>query len=409
MKSDKRSFQLLVISLFISTIGGAMLRFAISLHVLDITGSAAVFSAMIGISMIPLIVLTPLGGAIADRVSKKAIIVFGDLWKTIAVAALFLLLLLGNESVLMFGVVITLFSIVQSCYHPAVIASLPRILEKDELVKANGTMQAIQALSVIAGPILGGLLFGLLGMTNLAAFSAGMFAFSVLINIFIMIPHEKREMLGSFAGAIVGDMKESFRYVAREQKVLLRSALIFAVVVFFFQAIISIAAPYIMRITLAMGEEQIGLVHATFGASMLAASILAGKFKNFMEIRHLAFYIIFVGLTVVPVAFATIVNPESFFAPALLAIGIVAALFIFTLTNILVITFVQKNVKNEMMGKVIAMLTAIANFATPAGQITLGMLIELFAHAQAFLYLGIGAFTVVLGVFSIKWLSVGAK
>ena len=409
LKSGKTSFYLLVVSLFISSIGGAVLRFAISLHVLDLTGSAAVFSTMIAISMIPIIIFTPLGGAVADRVSKKAIIVIGDLGKTVAVIALYMLLLLGNESVILFGAVITLFSIIQSCYSPAVTASMPCILKKDELVKANGTMQAINALSGIAGPLLGGLLFGILGMTSLAAFCAVMFAFSVFINIFILIPHEKRDMLGSFASAIIGDMKEGFRYVAKEHRILLRACVIFAIVVFFFQAIISIAAPYIMRITLSMAEEPIGFVHATFGVSMLMASLLAGKFKKFMEIRHLAYHIIFIGLSAVPVAIATVANPEGLLAPVMLAGGIVITLFVLTLTNILAITYVQSNVKNEMLGKVIAMLTTTANFAAPAGQITLGFLIEQFAHLQAALYLGIGAFTVILGLVSIKPLSVTAK
>ena len=260
-----------------------MLRFAISLHVLDLTGSAAVFSTMIAVSMIPIIIFTPLGGAVADRVSKKAIIVIGDLGKTVAVAVLFILLLIGNESVFLYGAVITLFSIIQSCYSPAVTASMPCILKKDELVNANGIMQAIHALSGIAGPLLGGLLFGMLGMTSLAAFCAAMFAFSVFINIFILIPHEKREMLGSFASAIIGDMKEGFRYVAKEQKILLRAGAIFAIVVFFFQAIISIAAPA-SQITLGLLIEQFEHVQAALYLGIGIFTVILG----FVSIKWLS-------------------------------------------------------------------------------------------------------------------------
>ena len=409
MKPSKTSFHLLALSQFISIVSGNVLRFSISLHVLDLTGSAAVFATMIAVSSIPFLVLMPLGGAIADRVSKKAIIVVSDIGKTIAVALLFGLLLMGNDSVVLFGAVIAAFSVIQACYGPAVMASLPRILEKDDLAKANGILQGIGALASIGGPILGGLLFGLLGMMNIAAFSAGLFAFSSFINLFIRIPHEKRELVGNFAKAILSDMKQGFVYLVKEEKLLFRACLTFMVVLLFFQAIPSIAAPYIMRITLEMGEESIGIVNAMLGVSLLSASLLAGKFKKYMEMRHLAFYLIFIGLSAVPVALSTIVNPVGLLPPVLLAGGLFITVFLFALTNILVITYVQTNVRAEMLGKVIAMISMTANAAAPAGQITLGLLIETLANVQGALYLGIGAFTVLLGVWSIKRLGNGSR
>jgi MFS family permease len=402
MKQGKSSFYLLATSLFISSIGGSVLRFAISLHVLDLTGSAAIFATMIGISNIPLIVLTPLGGAIADRISKKLIIVFCDTGKAIAVTALALILFSSNVSVVIFGIVITLFSTIQACYSPAVITSVPLILEKDRLVKANGIMQAIQAASGMAGPVIGGFMFGALGINFLTVFCAALFVFSAVINIFIKIPHQKREIIGSFVKTVFVDMKEGFVYVAKTNRLLLRAGLTFAFVIFFFQSMIAVASPYIMRVTLSMAEEPIGFVNATFGVSMLVASLLAGLFKKYMEIRHLAYYIIIIGLSAIPVAFATFVEPSGFAPVLLLAGGFVLTLFVFTLTNVMIITYVQTTVPKELMGKVIAMLTTVANSATPLGVITLGMLIEELADVQFVLYLGIAAFTVLLGLVSIS-------
>ena len=147
MTQNKISFRLLVVSLIISAIGGAILRFAISLHVLDITGSPAIFATMIAVSFVPMVVFSPFGGAIVDRCSKKMMIVISDVSKTIVVTILAIMLFTDSGSVVLFGVVITVFTLVQTLYSPAINAGLPLILESEELVKANGVMQGINGVT----------------------------------------------------------------------------------------------------------------------------------------------------------------------------------------------------------------------------------------------------------------------
>lgn len=82
MKKDKhigpkwmfgRDFILMVAGQIISLFGNAILRFALSVAVLDMTGSAAAFASIAALSMLPTILLSPLGGVLADRVSRKDI------------------------------------------------------------------------------------------------------------------------------------------------------------------------------------------------------------------------------------------------------------------------------------------------------------------------------------------------
>ncbi|MCL2558664.1 MAG: MFS transporter, partial [Treponema sp.] len=190
---DKLSFRLIVISQGISMIGGAVLRFAISLHVLDLTGSAEIFATMIALSFLTMIFFQPVGGAFADRFSKKAIFVISDGANTLLAGALAVLLFGGLQSALVLGAVTVLLTLVSVFYHPTVAASMPAILKPENLSKANGAVQGVRAVSITAGPVMAGFLFGALGVNRLVALCAAIFLVSAILNIFIKVPYKPQK------------------------------------------------------------------------------------------------------------------------------------------------------------------------------------------------------------------------
>lgn len=81
LQSSLRSanFILLVLGQGISLFGNTMLRFAMSMWVLDETASSTTFATVLAISVIPTILISPFGGVMADRVSKRAMMVALDI------------------------------------------------------------------------------------------------------------------------------------------------------------------------------------------------------------------------------------------------------------------------------------------------------------------------------------------
>lgn len=73
-----RNFTLLLLGQIFSLLGNGALRFALSMYVLEKTGSAAVFGTLLAVSMIPTILLMPFGGVLADRVSRQKVMVGQD-------------------------------------------------------------------------------------------------------------------------------------------------------------------------------------------------------------------------------------------------------------------------------------------------------------------------------------------
>ncbi len=151
-----RDFTLMVAGQIISLFGNAALRFALSMAVLDLTGSAALFGVISAISMVPTVLFSPFGGILADRVSKKRIMAALD-FTTAGLLLLYALAWGAKAPVLAIAVMLVALSVIQSFYQPSVQSSIPLLVGEEHLMAANGVTVQVNALSNLLGPILGGL------------------------------------------------------------------------------------------------------------------------------------------------------------------------------------------------------------------------------------------------------------
>lgn len=170
MKKGQKNILYLILGQVISVFGGAILRFALSLFVLDQTGRADIFATVLAISSIP-VLFAPIGGAIADRFDRRMLMVLMDIAN--AVLAVFLFFVLGmNQSIFMIGALLFLLSIVGSFDTPVVTASIPLLVEESKLEKVNGLVNGVLSMSNVVAPIIGGILYSILGAQVLVACSA---------------------------------------------------------------------------------------------------------------------------------------------------------------------------------------------------------------------------------------------
>lgn len=84
-------------------------------------------------------------------------------------------LISDNSSIVFIGIVMVLLSLVSAMYTPAVMASIPVLVEEEKLEQANGIVNGIQALSGVAAPVLGGILYGMIGLKVLVVISGVLF------------------------------------------------------------------------------------------------------------------------------------------------------------------------------------------------------------------------------------------
>ena len=95
MKKEKlftRNFTLLILGQVSSLTGNYTLKFALSMYVLEQTGSASIFAGMLSAALLPTVLLSPFGGILADRANRKHIMVALDALSGLSVLAAGLLL-----------------------------------------------------------------------------------------------------------------------------------------------------------------------------------------------------------------------------------------------------------------------------------------------------------------------------
>ena len=151
MKSTlvSKDFMLVVIGQIISLFGNAALRFALPLYLLNLTGSSAVYGVVTACAFIPAILLSPIGGIVADRVNKRNIMVLLDF-----ATALLLVLFLGmvdlwNPVVLIALTLMILYGIA-GAYQPSVQASIPALVHEDEVMIANAIINTISFFFIVS-------------------------------------------------------------------------------------------------------------------------------------------------------------------------------------------------------------------------------------------------------------------
>lgn len=122
-----RSFALLLAGLGISLFGNLMLRFAMSMWVLDETGSAAAFASILTASVIPTIVLSPLGGVLADRMNRRTIMVALDATSAAIVLACALVFSVTGFNLAAIAAMQVTLAVLDAMETPTVQAALPQL------------------------------------------------------------------------------------------------------------------------------------------------------------------------------------------------------------------------------------------------------------------------------------------
>ncbi|WP_107841062.1 MFS transporter [Metasolibacillus meyeri] len=368
-----KDFLLVVLGQIISILGAAFLRFALSLYVLDLTGRADLFAGLLALSSIP-ILLSPFGGALADRFNRRNLMVLFDMISSAIICGLFLSLFMQEPSIIVIGIVMTLLGLISALYTPAVIASIPLLVADNKLEQANGIVQGIQALSQVAAPVLGGVFYALLPFKTLVLISAILFFCSAILEMFITIPFVKQTQQPS----ILKDLKIGFLYVGKHsfivKCIVLAASLNFLLIPFFI-----VGVPIILRIAMQASDMFYGIAMGMIDFATIIGALSIGLFVKHLRMKFLYKWLAIIALLALPIAFS--VTPfllqHSFalsfliFASCSMTIAI-----LITVLSIFVITAVQKQTPNAHLGKVMAIITASAQCTAPFGQILYGIVFE---------------------------------
>jgi predicted MFS family arabinose efflux permease len=196
-----RDLRLLISGLAASQVGDWLYNLALLALVYDRTGSTTWVGVATAARVLPLVVLAPLGGIVADRVDRRRLLIGSDLVRAGCMAALVAVAATGAPIVLA-PLVAALGTAAGAAYPSAVVAIVPRLVADEDLPAANAARVSITHICVVAGPVIGAVLL-LLGSAALA-FAVNGVTFLIGAAVVAALPREALHRPAEAAPAGVG-------------------------------------------------------------------------------------------------------------------------------------------------------------------------------------------------------------
>lgn len=402
MKKEKlftRNFTLLILGQVSSLTGNYTLKFALSMYVLEQTGSASIFAGMLSAALLPTVLLSPFGGILADRANRKHIMVALDALSGLSVLAAGLLLPLGRE-LWVTGTLLVLLSVLAAFESPTVQACVPQMVAPQNLVQGNAMVSQVSAVTSLVTPFLGSLFYTAFGIGPVFAAAVACFWLTALLECCIHLDYHKPPRTAGIGAIVREDLAVSAHFLRREQPDILKLLLLAALAGMFVSGTAVVGFPYLVRTVLGLSATYYGAAESAMGAAAILGSLCAGLLGKKLRVRDMAAIFLSFGLSLFPIGF-------SFLLPVGRMARYGVLLFFFCVCQLGVcifstyaITLIQQRTPKQLMGKVMSCVFTLSMCAQPVGQMVYGALFDCFSDRVYWVLIPTGVLICLIAVAS---------
>lgn len=386
------AFRVLWLGQALALLGREMTWFALTLYAYGKTGQATTLSLLGFFHFLPLILLSPLAGALVDRYPRKWAMLAADLGGGLATGFLLLLYLLGRLKVWPLYLVSALTGALSSLHWPALSAALSAMLEKRDYARASGMMSLAESLAGVGAPILAAALLKPLGLGGIFALDLLGASAAVLSLLLVPIPNprlEAREKTSWIGEALFG-----FRFILERPPLLGLQLMFFGIN--FLTTLGSTVLPAMILAKTGMSEAALALVRSAAGLGGVAGGLLLSLWGGPRKRVHG----VFLGMALSSLALALMGAVEGPSAWAVLAF--LESLFIPVLNGSNQAIW-QAKVPLAVQGKVFAARRMIAWFANPLAMLLAGPLADRVFGPQYGQGEGIALMLLLCGSLGVFW------
>jgi MFS family permease len=373
----------------ISNLGSSFTQWAVPILVYDLTHSALSLGVATAATFLPFLLFGLPLGAWMDRVDRKRAMIALDSLNAVVILSIPLVATFGDLNVWLIYAVTFIQSTIFIAFSAGEFAAIPSLVSKEDLVTANGRIQASYSAAQVAGPLLAGALLSVLPLTWVLTFDAGSFAISALSlslvrRSFNVAGDETKERK-----SILHDVREGLRYVLSHP--VLRNISLMMALINFVGA--STYAQLVLFATerLDASKREIGLLFAAGSAGVVVTGLLAGRLRKRFSFTALAM----TSLMLMGGCLIIFAGMRWYWAalPFWAAAGGLGILF-----NINTGSLRQAIVPNHLLARVLSIASVLAWSAIPAGALVGGWVISATGNV-ALVYGVIGILTICIAAF----------
>jgi MFS family permease len=373
----------------ISNLGSSFTQWAVPLLVYDLTHSAVSLGVATAATFLPYLLFGLPLGAWMDRVDRKRTMVALDALNAVVILSIPLVATFGELNVWLIYAVTFIQSTIFIAFSAGEFAAIPSLVPKDDLVTANGRIQASYSAAQVAGPVLAGALLSVLPLTWVLAFDAGSFAISALSLSLVRRSFNAAEDEPMERKSILHDVREGLRYVLSHP--VLRNISVMMALINFVGATTYSQLVLFASERLDASKREIGLLFAAGSAGVVVTGLLAGRLRKRFSFTALAM----TSLMLMGACTIIFAGMRWYWAalPFWAAAGGLGILF-----NINTGSLRQAIVPNHLLSRVLSIAGVLAWSAIPAGALVGGWVVSATGNV-ALVYGLIGILTICIAAF----------
>jgi MFS family permease len=371
----------------ISNLGGSFTQFALPLLVFKLTGSPIDLAATTSAGLLPFLFFGLLIGAWMDRLDRRRLMILTDLANAAAIVSIPLLSALGSLSIWWIYIVSFLNSALTLAFQTGQYAAIPHLVDKENLVTANGRLQASFSAASVVGPLLAGLLVSVAPVETVLLVDGFSFAVSATLLALIRRRFDAAEQAPPSL-SLRHDIAEGLRYVLRHP--ILRNiagmmALLNLVTTTAFAEVVLFA-----KRRLEASDTRVGMLFAAGSLGVVVLTLLAGPLRKRLSFSRLVLpALVLEGLATI--AFST----TRWYWAALPLWALISGIPLLIHVNNMSLR--QEIVPNHLLGRVVSVAGMLAWSAAPLGVMAGGWAISA-TQDVALVYGAIGGVVVLIGI-----------
>ena len=392
-----KNFTLLILGQLTSLFGNFILKLALSMYVLEVTGSATIFAGILSAATIPTILLSPLGGILADRADRRNIMVALDALTGVSVlcAALFLS---ENNAIAVISTLLIILSILGAFETPTVQACIPTMLQGDNIMKGNAVVNQVASLSYLIAPMLGGVLYAMLGLEPVMYASVVCFFITALFECFIKLSYQRIQSQGGVLQIVKQDFLSSMQYITKEQTSISKMLLLTAFSRFFVMGITIVGLPFLVRTILGFNPKYYGAAESALAVATILGSIAAGILAEKLKIHKLSILLASMGIFIIPAGIIFLLPVNAIIKYGVTVVSFCGMQAVISIFSIFAVSLIQQRTPNHLIGKVMAYTSTVTLCIQPIGQIVYGFLFDRFYSAVYFVLIPTGIIVCIVGL-----------
>ncbi|WP_210270054.1 MFS transporter [Aureimonas mangrovi] len=372
-------------------IGSAMTQFVLLWWITDATGSISALATAGMFALLPQALLGPLGGTLADRYSRRLIMIVADVISALCMSVLIWLFLTNAIELWHLYTMMAIRSSMQAFQGPAASASIAMLVPRSFLPRAAGLNQTMIGIMTVAAAPLGALAISLMPIgwaLSIDVFTALLGVVPLLLFSIPQLFVAKQDRVGLWR-----EFREGLALVWDNGGLRRLYALVTATVLVIMPSFTLV--PLLVREHFSGGAPQVALLEAIGGMAMIAGGVLI----TVLAPKRLILWVILgFGVSSLTLAFVALAPADQFWL-GIAWWGVSSIAFI--MGNAPLMTLMQTIVPNHLQGRALSLLSTVIALSAPIGLAIVTPLGELIGVRWLFVGMGLLSGVIcLLGLFS---------